>query len=61
MQAQREQLAEERTVIMAEHKKELSQLISVMSASVNRDLPARIEGAITREASQPDLPILLCH
>ena len=36
---------------MAEHKKELSQLISVMSASVNRDLPARIEGTITREVS----------
>ena len=49
MQAQKEQLADERAVILGEHKKELQTLVSVMSASVNRDLPARIEGMVTRE------------
>jgi len=49
MQAQKEQLADERAIILAEHKKELQTLVSVMSASVNRDLPNRIEGIVTRE------------
>ena len=53
MQAQKEQLADERAVILGEHKKELQALVSVMSASVNRDLPARIEGMVAREVRPP--------
>lgn len=49
MQLQKEQLADERVVILGEHKKELQTLVSVMSASINRDLPARIEGMASRE------------
>ncbi len=60
MQAQKEQLADERAVILGEHKKELQTLVSVMSASVNRDLPARIEGMVTREVrrAQPACSLL---
>ena len=59
MQAQKEQLADERVVILGEHKKELQTLVSVMSASVNRDLPARIEGMVTREVRQAPLTFSL--
>lgn len=53
VQMQKETLADERAVILGEHKAELKTLVSVMSASINRDLPARIEEMIGRAVCLP--------
>ena len=50
---QKETLADERAVVLGEHKAELKTLVSVMSASINRDLPARIEDMIGRAVRLP--------
>ena len=57
VQMQKETLADERAIVLGEHKAELKTLVSVMSASINRDLPARIEEMIGRAVGQL-LPVI---
>lgn len=49
MQKQAELIEAERTALVAEQHKDLEKLIAAISASVNRDLPLRIEEMMRRE------------
>ena len=49
MQKQAKLIETERTVLVAEQHKDLEKLIAAISASVNRDLPLRIEEMMRRE------------
>ncbi len=51
IQKQAETIEAERTVLMAEQHKDLEKLIAAISASVNRDLPLRIEEMMRREVA----------
>lgn len=48
-QKQAETVEAERTALMAQQHKDLEKLIAAISASVNRDLPLRIEEMVRRE------------
>jgi len=49
VQKQAETVEAERTALMAQQHKDLEKLIAAISASVNRDLPLRIEEMVRRE------------
>lgn len=51
LQNQAEVIEAERTALVAEQHKELEKLIAAISASVNRDLPLRMEEMIRREVA----------
>ena len=60
VQMQKETLADERAIVLGEHKAELKTLVSVMSASINRDLPVRIEEMVGRAVRLHPFPLTLC-
>ena len=60
VQMQKETLADERAIVLGEHKAELKTLVSVMSASINRDLPARIEEMVGRAVRLYPGPLTFC-
>lgn len=49
MQKHQEAIENERTALVAEQHKDLEKLIAAISASINRDLPLRIEEMVRRE------------
>ena len=60
VQMQKETLADERAIVLGEHKAELKTLVSVMSASINRDLPTRIEEMVGRAVRLYPGPLTFC-
>jgi hypothetical protein len=51
IQKQSEAIENERTALVAEQHKDLEKLIAAISASINRDLPLRMEDMVRREVA----------